>query len=535
MSQIETVEFVFLLLLFFIVVFGIAARKLQIAYPIVMVLGGLVLSFIPAIPPITLSPDLVFLVVLPPLLYSSAWTTSWRDFRYNIVSISFLAFGLVAFTVIGVALAAPHVFQGVDWRQGLVLGAIVAPTDAIAATSIARRVGLPGRIVDILEGESLVNDASGLLALEFAIGILVHQRIPTFSSGMLTFVWLTAGGIAIGLTVGWIVNRLERWIDYGPIEIAISILVPFVAYLAAQSVRASGVLAVVSCGLFLSRRSASFFSPAVRIGAWSVWTSLTFILNGLVFVLIGLQFQSMRTSSRSYGAWTIVLYGSIFSLMLIVLRLAWVYPGAGLSYWIRRRFLHQHEPAPGGRYKFVVGWTGMRGVVSLAGALALPTLLADGSPFPHRNLIICLTFCVILVTLVLQGLTLPPLIRFLGLAGAAGPDCEELEARRIVTEAAVSHLEDAKLRDADPISDVYDDLANHYRQRLLSIEVGANPGDVGNYARYVELSLETLRVERETAIRLRNEGRINDAVLRRLERELDLSESRLVDSDSFSA
>jgi len=535
MSQIETVEFVFLLLLFFIVVFGIAARKLQIAYPIVMVLGGLVLSFIPAIPPITLSPDLVFLVVLPPLLYSSAWTTSWRDFRYNIVSISFLAFGLVAFTVIGVALAAPHVFQGVDWRQGLVLGAIVAPTDAIAATSIARRVGLPGRIVDILEGESLVNDASGLLALEFAIGILVHQRIPTFSSGMLTFVWLTAGGIAIGLTVGWIVNRLERWIDYGPIEIAISILVPFVAYLAAQSVRASGVLAVVSCGLFLSRRSASFFSPAVRIGAWSVWTSLTFILNGLVFVLIGLQFQSMRTSIRSYGVWTIVLYGSIFSLMLIVLRLAWVYPGAGLSYWIRRRFLHQHEPAPGGRYKFVVGWTGMRGVVSLAAALALPTLLADGSPFPHRNLIICLTFCVILVTLVLQGLTLPPLIRFLGLAGAAGPDCEELEARRIVTEAAVSHLEDAKLRDADPISDVYDDLANHYRQRLLSIEVGANPGDVTNYARYVELSLETLRVERETAIRLRNEGRINDAVLRRLERELDLSESRLVDSDSFSA
>ena len=531
MSEIGTVEFVFLLLLFFIVVFGILARKLKIAYPIVMVLGGLALSFIPAIPAITLSPDLIFLVVLPPLLYSSAWTTSWRDFRYNIVSISALAFGLVAFIVVGVAFAAPHVFPGFDWRLGLVLGAIVAPTDAIAASSIAERIGLPGRIVDILEGESLVNDASGLLALEFAIGILVHQHIPTFSSGMFTLVWLTAGGIAIGLAVGWIVNRFERWIDDGPIEITISILVPFVTYLAAQSVRASGVLAVVSCGLYLSRRSANFFSPAVRIGSWSVWESLTFILNGLVFVLIGLQFQTMRTSIRGFGVWNIVLYGAIFSLLLIVLRLAWVFPGARLSYWIRRRFLHQHEREPGVRYKFIVGWTGMRGVVSLAAALALPTVLADGSPFPHRDMIICLTFCVILVTLVLQGLTLPPLIRFLGLAGAAGPNCEELEARRIVTEAAVSHLEGARVRDSEGNPNVYEDLAEHYRQRLMSIGVSADPGDVSNYARYVEISLETLRVERETAIQLRNEGRINDTVLRRLERELDLNESRLIDAE----
>jgi Na+/H+ antiporter len=535
MSQIGTVEFVFLLLLFFIVVFGIAARKLKVAYPIVMVLGGLGLSFIPTIPAITLNPDLIFLVVLPPLLYSSAWTTSWRDFRYNIVSISALAFGLVAFTVVGVAVAAPHVFPGFDWRLGLVLGAIVAPTDAIAASSIAQRVGLPGRIVDILEGESLVNDASGLLALEFAIDILVHQSVPTFASGLMTFVWLTAGGIAIGLAVGWIVNRFEHWIDDGPIEVAISILVPFVAYLAAQSARASGVLAVVSCGLYLSRRSANFFSPAVRIGAWSVWESLTFILNGLVFVLIGLQFRTMWTSIRGYGAGMVVLYGTIFSLMLIVLRLAWVFPGARLSYWIRRQFLHQDEREPGARYKFIVGWTGMRGVVSLAAALALPTFLADGSPFPRRDLIVCLTFCVILVTLVLQGLTLPRLIRVLGLAGGAGPDCEELEARRIVTEAAVSYLEGARRRDTEVDSDVYEDLANHYRQRLKSIGISADPGDVSNYEHYVALSLETLGVERETAIRLRDEGRINDTVLRRLERELDLSESRLIDRDAFSA
>src|ERR1700755_2582402 len=243
MSGIGAVKFVFLFLLFFILVFGILARTGGTPYPIIMGIGGLLLSFVPAVPDITLEPDLIFLVVLPPLLYASAWTTSWRDFRYNIVSISLLAFGLVAFTVIGVALAAPHVFPGFDWRLGLVLGAIVAPTDAIAATSIARQIGLPARIVDILEGESLLNDATGLLALEFAVGILGENRMPTASGGLLTFVWLTVAGVAIGLAIGWIVDHFERWIDDGPIEVTISILVPYAAYLAAQPVHASGVLA----------------------------------------------------------------------------------------------------------------------------------------------------------------------------------------------------------------------------------------------------------------------------------------------------
>ena len=531
MSAIGTVEFVFLLLLFFMVVFGILARKVGTPYPIIMVVGGLLLSFVPAIPDFTLNPDLIFLVVLPPLLYSSAWTTSWRDFRYNIVGISFLAFGLVAFTVIGVAIAAPRVFPGFDWRLGLVLGSIVAPTDAIAATSIARRVGLPGRIVDILEGESLINDASGLLALEFAIGILVHERIPTVSGGLLTLAWLTAGGIAIGLAIGWFVDRFERRIDDAPIEVTLSILVPYATYLAAQSVHASGVLAVVSCGLFLSRRSDSFFSPAVRLGAWSFWQSFTFILNGLVFVLIGLQFPTVRASIHSYRLSTLLVYGAIFSALLILLRLTWVFPATHLSYWIRRRFLHQNEPTPEARRVFVVGWTGMRGVVSLAAALALPTVLRDGSPFPHRGMIVFLTFCVIFVTLVLQGLTLPPLIRLLGLAGGAGPDCEELEARRIVTQAALSHLEDAVARDRDQFSEVYEDLSRHYHHRLLSLKVNTDPNEVTDHGRHVALSLEALRVERETAVRLRNEGRINDLVLRRIERELDLNESILVQSE----
>jgi monovalent cation/hydrogen antiporter len=527
-AGIGSVQFVFLLLLFFVASLGLLARRLQMAYPIVMVIGGLLLSFIPGMPSITLNPDLVFLVILPPLLYASAWTTSWREFRYNLTSILLLAFGLVGFTVLGVALIAPRVFSGFDWRLGLALGAIVAPTDAIAATSVARRVGLPSRIVDILEGESLINDASGLLALEFATMIVVHNRMPTLSSGVFTLVWLIVVGIALGLAVGWIVDWIERRIDDAPIEITISILVPYAAYSAANAIHASGVLAVVACGLFLARRSASFFSPSVRIQIWSVWRPLTFVLNGLVFVLIGLQLPAIRASIRGYSSSTLLLDGAIFSGLLILLRLAWVFPGARIAYFLRTRLAHQNERPPSTRHMFILGWTGMRGVVSLAAALTLPAALADGSPFPQRNLIVFLTFCVIVVTLALQGITLPPLIRALGLAEAAGPNCEEQEARRLVTEAAVSFLEDAKASDESASADLYEDLVAHYRKRLESLR-SDNEGEekTSDHERYIQLSLEALRVERKTLIQLRDDGRINDEVLHRLESELDLTESRL--------
>jgi len=533
MSEIGAIELVFLLLLFFIIGFGLLARKLATPYPIVMVIGGLLLAFIPGIPDINLNPELIFLVVLPPLLYSAAWTTSWRDFRYNIASIFLLAFGLVAFTVIGVGVLAPGVFAGFDWRLGLVLGAIVAPTDAIAATSIARRVGLPARIVDILEGESLINDATGLLALQFALAIVESGRVPTVSTGILTLLWLITGGVGLGLLVGWLAYEAERRFDDGPIEITLSILIPYAAYLAADTIGASGILAVVTCGLFLSRRSTAFFTPIVRIQIWSFWESFTFVLNGLVFVLIGLQLTTIRHSIREYSLPAILLAGAIFSAVLILLRLVWVFPGAWAAWFLRTRFGHQHEPSPSASHSFVIGWTGMRGVVSLAAALALPEMLADGNPFPHRNLIVFLTFCIIVVTLVLQGLTLPPIIGWLGLAGASGTSCEEQEARRIVLMAAVSHLENARDHDDPSAASLYDDLARHYRQRLLSVSGdGGNQAESSSHDRYVELSLEVVRVERDTAVSLRDQGRINDEALRRIERELDLTESRFAMTDS---
>jgi Na+/H+ antiporter len=527
---IHQLEMILLLLLLFVVVFAALARKLQTPYPIVLVIAGLLISFVPKIPKVSLNPDVVFLVVLPPLLYAASWVTSWREFKFNFVSIFMLAFGLVGFTVAGIAATTKWVFPGFDWRLGFVLGAVVATTDAIAATSIAKRIGLPQRIVDILEGESLVNDATGLLALEFAVAIVVSGQTPTVSAGLLRLAYLTIAGLALGLLVGFVVARIHKLIDDGPIEITLTILVPYVAYLAAEAIQASGVLAVVACGLYMSRQSSHFFSANVRLQAWAVWDALTFVLNGLVFVLIGLQLPFVLAGIHDYSFGQLVKYGALFSAIVIVLRLMWMYPGAYLSNLIRRRLLHQDVHMPSGRQIFVVGWTGMRGVVALAAAIALPEVLADGSPFPQRNLIIFLTFSVILVTLVGQGLTLPLLIRALGLVGSAGREAEEKEARRAMIEAALDHLLRARAKDRPEFAHVYDDIEQHYAERLTTL-TGESGGDGSNspalYARHQELKRELARVERRTAVRLRNEGRINDEVLRKVEYELDLSEERL--------
>lgn len=527
---IHQIQLVFLLLLFFVAVFAAVARKLETPYPIVLVVAGLLFSFIPGIPRIALNPDVVFLLVLPPLLYSAAWMTSWRDFKFNLVSIFMLAFGLVGFTVAGVAATARWVFAGFDWRLGCVLGAVVATTDAIAATSIAKRVGLPQGIVDVLEGESLVNDASGLLALEFAVAMVVDGTTPTFASGALRLVFLVGIGLALGLVTGLIVEWIERRIDDGPIEIVLSILTPYAVYLAAESVHASGVLAVVACGLYLSRKSSQFFSASVRLQALAVWDSLTFVINGLVFVLIGLQLPYVLAGIREYSVRQLLLYGAIFSFIVIGLRLLWMFPGAHLAHFIRTRILHQSRRMPSARQIFVAGWTGMRGVVALAAAIALPETLSDGKPFPERNLIIFLTFSVILVTLVLQGLTLPALIRALGLAGAGGDRTEEDEARRIIASAVLAHLEEARGQDLPDFAGVYNDIAHRYSKRLASLTPQrADDDGMSNkeMERYRAVLRDLLHLERRTAVRLRNEGRINDEVLRKIEHELDLSETRM--------
>jgi len=524
-------QLILLLLLLFVAAFAALARKLQTPYPIVLVIAGLLLGFVPGIPTITLDPDLIFLVLLPPLLFSAAWVTSWRDFSHNLVSIGMLAIGLVGFTVLGVAEAGPWLFHGFDWRIGFVLGAAVATTDAIAATSIAKRIGLPKRIVDLLEGESLLNDATGLLALEFAVAMVVRGENPTISFGVLRLLYLCVAGIASGLMLARIVEWFEHRIDDGPIEIAVSILVSYAAYLTAEAIHASGVLAVVAAGLYLGRKSSRFLSPGVRLQARAVWDSLTFILNGFVFVLIGLQLPSVLAGVSELSVRRLVLYGALFSLFLILLRMVWTFPGAYVAYFIRTRLLHQNEKRPGVRQIFVVGWTGMRGVIALAAAMSLPQTVADGSPFPHRDLIVFLTFCVILVTLVFQGLTLPPLIRMLGLAEISGPKYEEQEARRLVVQAAQERLEEIRRSDASGFAEVYDDLAQHYTHRFASVGgLGQDEGHAHaeHYLQYLDLSRTLLDVERQAVLRLRDEGRVTDETLREMEYELDLDETRLI-------
>jgi CPA1 family monovalent cation:H+ antiporter len=308
-------------------------------------------------------------------------------------------------------------------------------------------------------------------------------------------------------------------------------MIPYATYLAAEYAHSSGVLAVVACGLYLGRRETQLFSPSVRIQAHGFWDSFTFAINGLVFVLIGLQLPFVLAGIHDYSMKTLLLYGGMFSALVILLRLAWLFPGAFVANIIRRKIFHQNEPRPPIKGIFIIGWTGMRGVVALAAALALPETLSNGSPFPQRNLIIFLTFCVILVTLVVQGLSLPPLIRALGLAGQNTIAAEEHEARRIMLETALHKIKSLRAEnETHHLATAYDDAVAKYKRRLAAL-TGQNYTEHGidadDHAQIISLSIDLLRLERETAVRLRNEGRINDSVLRNLERELDLTETRL--------
>ena len=527
----HAVEAVILLLLALVAVFAVMANRIKVPYPIVLVLAGLGISFVPHMPHVRLDPDIVFVLFLPPLLYASAWTLSWREFRRNAPMVGLLAFGLVGFTVWGIAEFSDRFITALDWKAGFLLGAVVATTDAIAATSIAKAVGLPRRIVDILEGESLLNDATGLLALEIGLALLFTGHPPTVAGGFVRLLYLVLGGGAIGFLIGITVGWLEQFVDDGPIELVISLVVPYAAYLAAEKARASGVLAVVVCGVYLSRKSTDFFSSGVRLQVQGAWQALTFILNGLVFVLIGLQLPYVLAGIHGrYGTGTLVFYGAAFSVVLIVLRLIWVFPAMKLASLIERRWLGHKEEPLGTPEVFVVGWTGMRGVLALAAAISIPEVLADGRPFPARNLIVFLAFCVILVTLVLQGLTLPGLIRRLGLAGGLGMDPEEQQARKAVLSAAIRSLERDQRRDGAGVEHLYDEVTHRYRHRLAAVCAGAEESvdgmDGDSYSRLRSIAQGALQAERRTLVALRDKGKIGDDVLRTLEREMDLAESR---------
>jgi len=525
---VQSLEAIFLLLLVFVAVFAGLARQLKIAYPILLVIAGLALSLLPGMPRIGLDPNLVFLVFLPPLLYSAAWTLSWREFQRNFVSIAMLAVGLVLFTVVGLAFAAGSLLPGFDWRSAVLLGAVVAATDAIAATSIARRVGLPQRIVDLLEAECLVNDGTGLLALQFGLLMLMTGRTPSVVEGVGRLVFLTGGGVLIGLAIGAAVAWFERWVDDGPIEIVISILVPYATFLIGDRAHASGVIAVIACSMYMSRKSPGYMSPQVRLQATAVWDSLTFVLNGIVFVLIGLQLPYVMSQISGMSRIVLLEYGLGFSAVMIAVRMGWVFGETYLVYAVRRWMQKEQVANPEPRRLIVIGWGGMRGVLSLAAAVSLPYALPDGRMFPQRSMIIYLAFCLIVATLVVQGLTLPVLIRRLGLSDPVGMKAEEQEARRVLLREALVHLDRKRSKNRDQ-SAMLGELIAGYQQRLDAMPAEREKRMQGlvDQARRSDAILEVLQAERAALIRLWDEGLIDDEVLRTLQRELDLEESRV--------
>jgi monovalent cation/hydrogen antiporter len=519
-------QVILLLLIVGVAALAALARRFQTPYPIVLVIGGLVLSLVPGMPRITLNPDIFFLVLLPPLLFASASNTSWRDLRSNLSYILLLVFGLVTLTVFGVAYLSQWFLPGMDFRSGLVLGAVVSTTDAIAASAIARRLGLPQRIIDIIEGESLMNDATGLVALELSVALLLQGPHVTFSQGSLHLLYLIVAGVGTGFVVAWLMHLVQRYVTDSPIEITISLLAPYLSYLTADGIGASGVLAVVVCGLYFGRKNSVLLSTRARIESDAVWETLDFLLNGVVFIVMGLQLRYVLAGISGTSLQQLIVLGIGFSVLLIVLRLLIVWPGSNLAHFLDTHVLHQVNKPLGGKQVFILGWTGMRGVVALAAALSLPERLANGAPFAQRNLILFLTFSVILITLVVQGLSLPVIIRLLGFSSVSIDGIEERLARRTMVLAVLEHLNMMAKHGTEHERAVVADMMNKYRERLALIDCSEPAHQIQKYQNVRELSQQLRDIERSAAVRLRDANLINDLVLRRLERELDLLDSR---------
>jgi CPA1 family monovalent cation:H+ antiporter len=525
-SPVSLVELM-LVLLFAVIALVLLAQKINIPYPIPLVIGGLLLSLIPGLPPVHLNPDLVFVMFLPPLLYSAGLMTSWRDFRANLKSILSLAIGLVLLTIVVTAWFAHH-FVGLGWGPAFVLGAIIAPSDAVAATALAQRLHIPQRLVTILEGESLVNDTTSFVAYRFAIAAVL-TGVFSLESASVKFVLVGIGGTLVGLVMGKIATTVQSYLDDPPVQTTLSLLTPFATYLAAEELGCSGVLAVVICGVYAGWRSPEIISSRTRLQVRPVWGLVNFILNGLIFILIGLQLPEVLQSLSGHSWGQMIGYASVILIPVILVRLVWVFAASYIPRIFSRKFC-VNNPLLNWRQVALVGWTGMRGVDSLAAALAVPLFVKDGTPFPGRDLIFFLTFAVIFGTLVLQGLSLAPVIRWLQVVDDHVLEKEEKKARLKANQAALKKLEEIAL--SQPLNTLtIQRLKVEYEDRiaqLASETMEADDSSRGLFtAEYESITRLTLEAEREVILQLRNDRVINDEVLRHIQRDIDLAEARL--------
>lgn len=515
-----------IVLLFAVVLLSMLSEKLQIPYPIFLVICGLIIGFVPNVLDIVLEPDLVFLIFLPPLLYAAAWNTSWKDFWAARRPIVLLALGLVIFTSFSVAVVAHWLIPDFSFALGFLLGGIISPPDAIAATSVLEKLKIPRRVVTILEGESLVNDASSLIVFRFALVTVLTGQFALLNAGA-EFIFVVSAGILIGLAIAFGIYLIHKFLPTTPsIDTGISLMAPYLMYITAEHFESSGVLAVVSGGLLLSSRSGEVLSYNSRLQMQSVWDTLVFLFNGVVFIVIGLQLPVILKSMDGNSIRSAVFYAVVISLVTILLRILWVFPGTYLPRLLNKR--EKRETTPGWQSVFIIAWSGMRGVVSLAAALSIPITLDNGEIFPQRNLILFITFVVILFTLVIQGLSLPFIIRFLNIRQTEDIRVSELEVQINLTRSVLAHIETNYSHEIET-HDAFRQLRERYQSLLeAQTRLREKNEDPGSYAhKYRRALLELVEVRRQALMEMRKEDRFPDEILRQREREIDHEEARL--------
>jgi CPA1 family monovalent cation:H+ antiporter len=517
---------VVLALLFTTSMLALLSNKLNVSYPILLVLAGLVISFIPGVPVVKMDPNIIFAVFLPPLLYSAAWNTSWAEFWRLRRPIGLLAFGLVIFTATAIAFFAHWLIPDCSLALGFLLGGIISPPDAVAAASVFKDLKVPSRIVAILEGESLVNDASSLIVFRFAL-VAIFTGQFTFWQATGSFFSVVIMGVLIGLAVAHVVYAIHRFLPTTPsIDTALTLIAPYLMYLLAEHFHFSGVLAVVSGGLFLSFRSSDIFSYDSRLQTLTVWNVAIFLLNGVVFIMIGLQLPDIIHGIEHYSLSDCIVFAVAISVLSIIVRLIWVFPSAYLPRLLSRRIVEKEGPL-NWKPVFVIGWSGMRGVVSLASALAIPLTLADGTAFPHRNLILFITFAVILFTLVLQGLSLPLLLRVLKLEVVENDISQEQQIRHRLATAVIAYLDDncGQEIEAKPlfrrVKEKYERMAEIAEKQLNGED--QIPAFIHDYR---QMLLEIIEVRRAELKKMHRNKEFADHLIRARERELDLEEAR---------
>src|SRR5262245_30546602 len=500
---------------------------MNIPYPILLVVGGLALGFAPGVPSVMLPPDLVIIGILPPLLYTAAFNTGLRDLKRNIRAISLLAIALVAITMVAVAVAA-HYVMDLSWSVSFVLGAVVSPTDPIAATSIAHRLGVPRRAVAIVEGESLVNDGTALVLFKFAAAAVVSGSFSLVQAAG-DFVWTVLGGIAVGLLIGRVIRFIRFRVDNPPLEVTIAFLTGYIAFLPAAALGVSGVLAVVTAGVYMGWHTPELTTVDTRLQGSGFWAIFNFLLNALVFGLVGLQLRPILDQLHGLSWQQLVGYAALLWVVVIAVRFTCGLPIAHVPRWLSAG-LRERDPTPPWQFIAFGAWAGMRGAVTLAAALAIPLETDAGALFPDRSLIIFLAFSIVLSTLVIQGLSLPAVVRLLKLERDDDDEREDAKARIHAVDAGLARLEE--LVDEDWVRDDTVErmrgLYNFRRTRFGSRLDGSDDGGVEARSQdFQRLRHELLEAERSAVVALRNEGRISEDVMQRVTRDLDLEESRL--------